>query len=150
MGALRRRTRHSLNCSRFLVKAPLERFDSFVLYSYLTLSSLFLHSLFSLPFSLIPHLFSLCYQVFLVRKAVGKDVGKLYAMKVLKKASLKGALNFLCVAGSLIDPIVLPALPCVASVSHDLCTWFLWCHMTLVFPRVQFVTDYGQKWRETF
>jgi hypothetical protein len=71
-------------------------------------------------------------------------------MKVLKKASLKGALNFLCVAGSLIDPIVLPAVPCVASVSHDLCTWFLWCHMTLVFPRVQFVTDFGQKWRETF
>ncbi|CAI8017761.1 Ribosomal protein S6 kinase alpha-3 [Geodia barretti] len=28
-------------------------------------------------------------KVFLVRKAVGKDVGKLYAMKVLKKASLK-------------------------------------------------------------
>ena len=29
-------------------------------------------------------------QVFLVRKVVGKDAGKLYAMKVLKKASLKG------------------------------------------------------------
>ena len=30
------------------------------------------------------------FQVFLVRKIVGKDAGKLYAMKVLKKASLKG------------------------------------------------------------
>ena len=30
------------------------------------------------------------FQVFLVRKIVGKDVGTLYAMKVLKKATLKG------------------------------------------------------------
>lgn len=29
-------------------------------------------------------------QVFLVRKINGKDTGKMYAMKVLKKASLKG------------------------------------------------------------
>lgn len=29
-------------------------------------------------------------QVFLVRKIVGPDAGQLYAMKVLKKASLKG------------------------------------------------------------
>ncbi len=29
-------------------------------------------------------------QVFLVRKINGKDAGKMYAMKVLKKASLKG------------------------------------------------------------
>lgn len=29
-------------------------------------------------------------QVFLVRRIMGKDAGKLYAMKVLKKASLKG------------------------------------------------------------
>lgn len=29
-------------------------------------------------------------QVFLVRKAMGKDAGRLYAMKVLKKATLKG------------------------------------------------------------
>ena len=29
-------------------------------------------------------------QVFLVRKVVGKDSGTLYAMKVLKKATLKG------------------------------------------------------------
>ena len=34
----------------------------------------------------------LCHrlQVFLVRKIVGTDTGKMYAMKVLKKASLKG------------------------------------------------------------
>ena len=32
----------------------------------------------------------LCSQVFLVRKVVGKDSGTLYAMKVLKKATLKG------------------------------------------------------------
>lgn len=31
-------------------------------------------------------------QVFLVRKVVGKDSGTLYAMKVLKKATLKGNL----------------------------------------------------------
>ena len=31
-----------------------------------------------------------CVQVFLVRRIIGKDAGKLYAMKVLKKASLKG------------------------------------------------------------
>lgn len=30
-------------------------------------------------------------QVFLVRKINGKDAGKMYAMKVLKKASLKGS-----------------------------------------------------------
>lgn len=30
-------------------------------------------------------------QVFLVRKVVGKDSGTIYAMKVLKKATLKGA-----------------------------------------------------------
>jgi len=29
-------------------------------------------------------------QVFLVRKLMGPDAGQLYAMKVLKKASLKG------------------------------------------------------------
>lgn len=29
-------------------------------------------------------------QVFLVRKILGPDAGQLYAMKVLKKASLKG------------------------------------------------------------
>ena len=29
-------------------------------------------------------------QVFLVRKVVGPDTGKMYAMKVLKKATLKG------------------------------------------------------------
>ncbi len=29
-------------------------------------------------------------QVFLVRRIIGNDAGKLYAMKVLKKASLKG------------------------------------------------------------
>ncbi len=31
-----------------------------------------------------------CPQVFLVRKLMGPDAGQLYAMKVLKKASLKG------------------------------------------------------------
>ena len=31
-------------------------------------------------------------QVFLVRKIAGKDAGKLYAMKVLRKASLKGTI----------------------------------------------------------
>ena len=33
---------------------------------------------------------AICSQVFLVRKNVGKDAGTLYAMKVLKKATLKG------------------------------------------------------------
>ena len=32
-------------------------------------------------------------QVFLVRKNVGKDAGTLYAMKVLKKATLKGQIR---------------------------------------------------------
>ena len=32
-------------------------------------------------------------QVFLVRKIVGRDAGTLYAMKVLKKATLKGELE---------------------------------------------------------
>lgn len=32
-------------------------------------------------------------QVFLVRKILGPDAGQLYAMKVLKKASLKGNLT---------------------------------------------------------
>lgn len=31
-----------------------------------------------------------CFQVFLVRKIRGVDRGQLYAMKVLKKATLKG------------------------------------------------------------
>lgn len=31
-----------------------------------------------------------CLQVFLVRKVTGPDAGQLYAMKVLKKATLKG------------------------------------------------------------
>jgi hypothetical protein len=35
-------------------------------------------------------LFCSASQVFLVRKVVGKDSGTLYAMKVLKKATLKG------------------------------------------------------------
>lgn len=34
--------------------------------------------------------FLLFSQVFLVRKILGPDAGQLYAMKVLKKASLKG------------------------------------------------------------
>ena len=34
--------------------------------------------------------YAICSQVFLVRKNVGKDAGTLYAMKVLKKATLKG------------------------------------------------------------
>lgn len=34
--------------------------------------------------------FLLFFQVFLVRKILGPDAGQLYAMKVLKKASLKG------------------------------------------------------------
>lgn len=33
-------------------------------------------------------------KVFLVRKVIGPDAGQLYAMKVLKKASLKGKLTF--------------------------------------------------------
>jgi hypothetical protein len=33
-------------------------------------------------------------QVFLVRKVVGKDSGTLYAMKVLKKATLKGSYDW--------------------------------------------------------
>ncbi len=40
-----------------------------------------------------PHIYTVYYsyskQVFLVRKLVGPDTGKLYAMKVLKKATLK-------------------------------------------------------------
>lgn len=32
------------------------------------------------------------FQVFLVRKITGQDTGTLYAMKVLKKATLKGEL----------------------------------------------------------
>ena len=36
------------------------------------------------------NLSQLLLQVFLVRKNVGKDAGTLYAMKVLKKATLKG------------------------------------------------------------
>lgn len=40
-----------------------------------------------------------CYvvsqQVFLVRKIVGSDKGQLYAMKVLKKATLKGTFNII-------------------------------------------------------
>lgn len=35
-------------------------------------------------------MFAILLQVFLVRKIVGKDVGTLYAMKVLRKATLKG------------------------------------------------------------
>ncbi|MEQ2167098.1 hypothetical protein GOODEAATRI_000687 [Goodea atripinnis] len=34
--------------------------------------------------------FTSCLQVFLVRKVTGPDAGQLYAMKVLKKATLKG------------------------------------------------------------
>lgn len=37
---------------------------------------------------------ALCCQVFLVRKIIGPDAGQLYAMKVLKKASLKGRFVF--------------------------------------------------------
>ena len=33
---------------------------------------------------------TLIFQVFLVRKVTGTDAGTLYAMKVLKKATLKG------------------------------------------------------------
>ena len=36
-------------------------------------------------------------KVFLVRKIFGQDAGTLYAMKVLKKASLKGAYNSISV-----------------------------------------------------
>eukprot|EP00118_Oscarella_pearsei_P008729 m.46493 g.46493 ORF g.46493 m.46493 type:complete len:123 (+) comp33701_c0_seq1:2867-3235(+) len=36
-------------------------------------------------------------KVFLVRKVVGTDTGHLYAMKVLKKATLKGSLCFVVV-----------------------------------------------------
>ena len=35
------------------------------------------------------------YQVFMVRKVVGKDKGHIYAMKVLKKATLKGKILYL-------------------------------------------------------
>ncbi len=41
--------------------------------------------------------FLLFAQVFLVRKILGPDAGQLYAMKVLKKASLKGKANLLSV-----------------------------------------------------
>lgn len=37
----------------------------------------------------------LCSQVFLVRKVTRPDSGHLYAMKVLKKATLKGEEEFL-------------------------------------------------------
>ena len=40
------------------------------------------------PYLLSPNNFAV--QVFLVRKRAGKDAGTLYAMKVLKKATLKG------------------------------------------------------------
>lgn len=40
--------------------------------------------------SLSPSIPLSLYQVFLVRKILGPDAGQLYAMKVLKKASLKG------------------------------------------------------------
>ena len=41
--------------------------------------------------------FVIC-QVFLVRKIGGTDAGRMYAMKVLKKASLKGRRDFHCVS----------------------------------------------------
>ena len=44
-------------------------------------------------------------QVFLVRKIVGVDAGKLFAMKVLRKASLKG---IHCVVLVVIDDVLLP------------------------------------------
>ena len=50
-----------------------------------------------------------------MRKTVGKDLGKLYAMKVLKKASLKGLCNFWHSCW-------------VARVSHDTCT-LPWYHV---------------------
>ncbi len=40
--------------------------------------------------------FFLYVQVFLVRKIVGRDANTLYAMKVLKKATLKGNLFLKC------------------------------------------------------
>jgi len=42
------------------------------------------------PFGTFNILFFFPVQVFLVRKIVGVDAGKLFAMKVLRKASLKG------------------------------------------------------------
>ena len=41
------------------------------------------------------NMFAFELQVFLVRKNQGKDAGNLYAMKVLRKATLKGLLRFL-------------------------------------------------------
>ena len=43
-------------------------------------------------FQVLPSSGAVCslYQVFLVRKTKGSDTGQLYAMKVLKKATLKG------------------------------------------------------------
>lgn len=38
----------------------------------------------------VVYIMSVCVQVFLVRKVTGPDAGQLYAMKVLKKATLKG------------------------------------------------------------
>ena len=40
-------------------------------------------------------------KVFLVKKLIGHDTGKFYAMKVLKKASLKGKSIFILITGSI-------------------------------------------------
>ncbi len=40
---------------------------------------------------MLTELYTWLLQVFLVRKISGEDAGTLYAMKVLKKATLKGA-----------------------------------------------------------
>lgn len=82
--------------------------------------------------------FSFC-QVFLVRKIVGPDAGQLYAMKVLKKASLKG--NATVVFGHL---SIKQHQYCLSTVLD----FFLNASICLLC--LQSGTEFALRWKETF
>lgn len=78
-------------------------------------------------------------QVFLVRKIMGPDAGQLYAMKVLKKASLKGNAAFLFH---------------VSTKRHQCCpstglNFFLRCLLPSPLS-LQSGTEFALRWKETF
>lgn len=70
-----------MNCSKSLDRVLLERFVSLVFHSSFDVVNWY--------YVLMQFVIYLA-QVFLVRKITGHDANTLYAMKVLKKATLKG------------------------------------------------------------
>lgn len=134
--AVRKLIHLSLNCSKSSARAPLARWGNAADRSNVSTS----------PIVGVLYLskFLLLSQVFLVRKILGPDAGQLYAMKVLKKASLKG--------NATLFSVDIPTKHHSANgpACSVLSVEFLSRSLSLPVLSLQSGTEFALRWKETF